>query len=115
MAEKPDISPEHRRSHEQGAEAKGGQEGLPGGSERAKKYQYKENLAEIRARAEKEAVSAERVMAQNEEDYVHQPPQAFVNKELKEMAYERTLSRVRRQLSPMGRLTSRVVHQPVVN
>lgn len=41
--------------------------------------------------------------------------QSFVNKELKEMAYQRAINRIRRQLNPIDRLTSHFIHQPVIN
>jgi hypothetical protein len=36
-------------------------------------------------------------------------------RELKEMAYQRLLTRARRHMSPYSRVMSRVIHQPVVD
>jgi hypothetical protein len=114
MDEKIRINPEQHKGHESGAESHHGRER---GTEKpgARRHEHQENLEQIRTKAESQALSSETVKAVQQEDQNHQPQEAFVNKELKEMAYQRTLTRVRHQLSPLGRLTSKVVHQPLVN
>jgi len=77
-------------------------------------HHKQEQLEHARAKATREAKAAHETPVERE-DTSHRPKQAFINHELKEMAYQRTIIRVRRQLSPLGRFTSKVVHQPVIN
>lgn len=115
MDEKIKINHEHQRNHEHDAESAPGHEKAASHAEHAKHHQ--EKLEHIRAKAEKAAESTETVKhrSHEQEDTSHKPADAFVNKELKELAYARTLARVRHQLSPIGRFTSKVIHQPAVN
>ncbi|OGL25588.1 hypothetical protein A3E49_02220 [Candidatus Saccharibacteria bacterium RIFCSPHIGHO2_12_FULL_49_19] len=85
-----------------------------GHAELNQRREYNRKLVEARVKAAEQAISAREVTV-GEEDKPYQPKEAFVNKELKDMAYARTLSRVRKQMGPLNRLTSKVVHQPVVN
>jgi hypothetical protein len=79
-------------------------------SENQKRLEY------IRKRIEKESKDSEQVEPREKPDKSHSPTnQPFVNKELKEMAYRRTLNRVRQQMSIPDRLVSRVIHNPAVN
>ncbi len=43
----------------------------------------------------------------------HHP--VFASKQLKDLAYTRTLVRVRKQLSPVSRLLSKAIHSPVID
>ena len=102
--ERPAHQPEARHSpehHKQSAEV-------------ARRREHNQKLQEARVKAAEEAISAREVTV-NKEDKPYQPKEAFVNKELKEMAYARTLNRVRKQMGPLSRLTSKVVHAPVVS
>lgn len=44
----------------------------------------------------------------------HEPSSSYVNKELRAMALQRTMIRVRKQLNPADKLMSKVIHIPVV-
>lgn len=80
------------------------------------KKHHAEDLEAIRKRVQEEAQSAKQVESSEESDREHSPTnQLFVNKELKDMAYKRTLNRVRQQMSAPDRLVSRIIHQPAVN
>jgi hypothetical protein len=99
-------SPENaHQSHERASESR----------ETHHKHEHKENLENIRHRAEQAATEADRTRIEAEPGQSHAPKQAFVNKELKDMAYARTMNRVRQQLSPVGRSFSKIIHQPVVD
>jgi len=112
MAEKlqPDQPEKYtdRRSPEVGQEAHA--ENQPEASR-----EQSQNLVHIRARAAEQALSAEETTVSAENADEHAPSQTFVNRELKAMAYGRTMNRVRKQLTPTGRLLSRLVHQPTIN
>jgi flagellar biosynthesis GTPase FlhF len=77
---------------------------------------HEKNLEAIREQVQEKAQSAEQVKTLEESDRSHTPTdQPFANRELKEMAYKRTLNRVRQQISSPDRLVSRIIHQPTVN
>lgn len=77
-------------------------------------HKHKENLAQIRETAAEQAMTAEQVTARTEHT-AHAPREAFVNKELKDLAYTRTLKRIRQNMSKPAQAFSKVVHQPVVD
>jgi flagellar biosynthesis GTPase FlhF len=78
------------------------------------KNNHENNLKTIREQIQEE--TSEQVKVHEESDKSHvATEQPFANKELKEMAYKRTLSRVRQQMSAPDRLVSRIIHQPTVN
>lgn len=93
------------KTHEKGPEA----------APEANRHLHQENLAHLRQKAENEAKSARETLSEQEPAASHTPKEAFINRELKDMAYNRTMNRVRQQLSPVGRSFSKFVHQPVVN
>lgn len=78
-------------------------------------HKPKHNIENLRQRAEKEAISSQETLDKTRSNETHAPKETFVNKELKDMAYSRTLNRVRQQLSPVNRTFSRFIHQPVVD
>ncbi|HSX17817.1 MAG TPA: hypothetical protein VLE51_00460 [Candidatus Saccharimonadales bacterium] len=74
-------------------------------------------IEDIRNKIAHEAVSTdtyEDYDSSPEEEDEQTAEEAFVNKEIKQMAYSRTLSRVRKQMSPTERSMSRLIHLPVV-
>ena len=74
------------------------------------------NLEAIRERIQEKAQSTEQVKTLEESNRSHPPTdQPFANKELKEMAYKRTLNRVRQQMNVPDRLVSRIIHRPTIN
>lgn len=108
MVEKLSHNPEHHRpSPEHHHQA-------PEKTYESHNHKHKENISEIRQKAATEALSADEVATETDQTAVRGGRQAFVNKELKDLAYDRTLKRVRQNLSPASRAFSRVVHQPVV-
>jgi len=102
--ERPPHKPEAKNSSEKQAQT----------AETARRREHNQKLQEARVKAAEEAISAREVTV-SEEDKPYQPKEAFVNKELKEMAYVRALNRVRKQMGPLSRLTSKVIHAPVVS
>jgi flagellar biosynthesis GTPase FlhF len=82
-----------------------------------KKHEQAENLEHARHEAAHEAQSAEEIAA-NLAGRTQEPPQhqeQHINRELKEMAYQRLLNRARRHMSPYSRAMSHIIHQPVVD
>ena len=78
------------------------------------RHDHAERLDEIRQTAEREAASAkdtERKVNPNELD--NDRP-LHINRELKKMAYDRTLKRTRNRLPVYSRPLSRIIHNPVV-
>lgn len=72
-------------------------------------------ISHIREKVSQEALGAHQLRLEQAEDNSHKPSQAFVNKELKEMAYQRILIRARKKLNAPQRLFSSVIHQPLVD
>jgi hypothetical protein len=79
------------------------------------KHEHAEKLEEIRTTIEQKATPAEKITEHTNE---HEPkevePSLHINRELKAMAYQRTLKRARRQLPVRSRALSKVVHQPTI-
>jgi hypothetical protein len=109
MAEKLSHTPEHHKhTPEQHHSAPEQHHHTP------ERHHHRENIAEIRHNAEHHAKSAHESQPQDESND-HAPKEHFVNFEIKNLAYNRTMTRVRKQLSPVGRMFSKVIHQPVVD
>ena len=103
-AQTPEVSPEqheaHRRIIEKGRHAR---------------HEHADKIEEIRAKAEHEAEAAHKTTEnyqQSERPETDQP--MLVNRELKQMAYRRTLKRTQNRLPKPARPFSRFVHQPAV-
>lgn len=90
-------------------------EKVPQRHKAAPKHELQHDIEKIREKAESAAIESDKTLAEAQPDETHAPKDSFVNKELKDMAYARTMNRVRQRLSPVGRGFSRLVHQPVVN
>lgn len=76
--------------------------------------EHSENLDDIRASIEKEAKSKhESHKAHSGEKSASNHPM-FINRELKNMAFNRTLRRTQSKLPAPARAFSKVIHQPVV-
>lgn len=79
-------------------------------------HEHAENLDEIRQEAHAEAAPSEETMAlhtKDEKEPENMP--GMINRELKDMAYQRTLTRVRKDL-PLGeRAFSKVIHNKAVD
>ena len=105
-------------SHQTEAEIEPRQEALIDNSEgenkgHEKSEQLEENLAE---KVESKAISKEehKVSSERSERTEQQHP-AIVNKQLKEMAYERALTRTRKHLSIPSRLFSKAIHSKILD
>ncbi len=77
------------------------------------RHTQQERIDEIRHTATEQAKQASDVRLDEPTD--HDTPQHYVTAELKDMAYQRAITRVRRQLSPVARNFSKVIHQPAVD
>lgn len=75
-------------------------------------HRQHEILAQAEQEIDKLAKSKDEVKVETGNHRNEQP--LYVNHELKSLALNRTLSRVRRQLSSPNRLLSKVIHQPAV-
>ncbi len=77
------------------------------------RHEHQEHIGEIRAKAAEQSKAAHEIAP--DEPSNHHTPHHYVTAELKDMAYQRAITRVRRQLSPAARSFSKVIHQPAVN
>ncbi len=77
------------------------------------KNEHAENLGEIRSKIETEAKSKKEKSEHHKDKHESDKP-VFVNKELKNLAYQRTLRRTQSKLSAPSRAFSKVIHQPTV-
>lgn len=112
MDERIRFTPENQQSPGNHETSK--QHEQPAGHAEGPKHEQETNIEHLRQLAQNKATSA-RELPRKAEDKHHRPPLAFVNKELKEMAYQRNLIRARRHFSKTGRMFSRFIHQPVIN
>lgn len=116
MAEKLNVGPEGREQQQNNTEtAPQRHERVAERHEKAPEHEHKRNIEQIRQNAEKAAVESDKTRVEAQPDDSHAPKDAFVNKEIKDMAYARTMNRVRQRMTPVGRTFSRLIHQPVVN
>lgn len=86
-------------------------------AEKAKhaRHEHAERLDQIRKETEATAKSSRETAQHHHEDTpAEQENQLPINRELKNMAYQRTLKRTQRQLSAPSRAFSKVVHHPAV-
>ena len=80
----------------------------------AKEHSSAEKLKEIHHAVETQAISGkEMTPAETHKDVT--PSVGYINKELKEISYQRSLTNVRRHLSAPSRAFSKVIHQPAVD
>src|SRR5947209_7250185 len=94
---------EEQRQHEQEAKAHEDR------AEKAKKFSNAE-IEHLKHTAEQASISAKELNKQESEP-AYRPTQALVNKEIKEMAYNRLLIRARNQMTSSQRLISKLIHQ----
>lgn len=80
------------------------------------KNEQAEHLEEARHHVKHEAKSSEQVSHELTAK-THSPKyeEVRVTRELKEMAYQRLLTRARRHMSPYSKMMSHVIHQPIIN
>ena len=106
---------EHQPTH--GEDLSRQHEAIKQSIEKAKhtKHEHAEKLEEIRSTIEQKAVSSEELSKEHAEQAPSRPEHTMhVNRELKSMAYKRTLARARRQLPAPSRALSKVIHQPTI-
>lgn len=110
-------APKHHEQHiHKGEDLSRQHEAIKHSIEKAKhtKHEHAENLDRIRSTIEQKASSSE-TTKQTAEQTKRQPEETLhVNRELKDMAYKRTLAKTRRQLPPPSRALSRIMHQPAI-
>jgi hypothetical protein len=84
-------------------------------SERLAKHEHEENIANLRKTAELVAKPTQETVlkTKSSENETGIYP-ATVNKDLKNMAYRRTLRRTQQQLSAPSRTLSKIIHQPAI-
>lgn len=76
----------------------------------------KENVGELSREAQQEALPAEEteVGSGAGENSSNDPSQQYVGRQLKDMTFQRTLTRIRHKLPATDKALSKVIHQPVV-
>lgn len=72
----------------------------------------KEKVGELAHQATEQATSTDEIKVG--ETGAQQPSSQYVGQQLKNLSFERTMTRIRRQLSSPDKALSKVVHQPVV-
>lgn len=81
---------------------------------RGAKNEHAEKIDELRNEAKHEAKTRDEVLAKQAEQEPQAEVPTLVNRELKGMAYKRTLTRIRKDLPAPERVFSRLIHNPVV-
>lgn len=113
MSEKLHAQPEeHLANPESGKQAGDNLEKIHEHGEQASN-EHQEALRNIQRSIEQHAISGQETNPAESEP--KQPGQLFVNQELKSLALDRTLTRIRRRLSTPEKALSRVVHQPAID
>lgn len=81
----------------------------------AARHEHKELLETIQSSIDKHAESKNEIIGKHlDKDKAHEPSSVFINKELRELAYKRSLVRIRKKLSLGEKTLSSFIHQPVV-
>lgn len=82
---------------------------------RSSRHEHAENLEKIRSKIDKEAKNKhEHDTRKQEKEKPEKDQPVLVNRELKDMAYRRTLRRTQSKLSAPSRVFSKIIHQPAV-
>ena len=107
-------SHEHAPSHEVADKAKEHLEALKNqAKEDGEKHKNGEHIDAIKKTVENQAISGKEMMpSESAANTVIQD--GYINRELKDMAFKRTMKNTRRHLSAPSRLVSKVIHQPIV-
>lgn len=116
MSENLSHAPNHESipSHEVAERAKEHLEALKARAEKdGEKHQNGEHMDAIKKTVESQAVSGKEMMP-SESAANNAPQDGYINRELKDMAFRRTLKNTRRHLGAPSQLVSKVIHQPVV-
>ena len=117
MAER--INHSYEVSHENNHEVKKHAEAVREAAERqaeASRHEHAESISEIRDRIEKASKSKhEQADRQKESEKKESEQPELASKELKDLAYRRTLRRVQNKLPAPARAFSKVIHTPAVD
>lgn len=113
------MSETQPRGHEQLKPIEHSAEHAPKNHEREltnaeKQHGNKEQLNKIQEAVEKHAISGKEHSAGEHQNTKSQHP-VIVNKQLKDMAFSRAMTRTRKKLSPVSRGFSKIVHNSVVD
>lgn len=118
MAENLKHKHEHSRGQEHRKEHAEHQKNLQETAEHAAKnakHEHADNIESIRSKVEAASKSKQEGLKKNKEREKSEKDQpTLVNKELKALAYKRTLHRMQRKLPAPSRAFSKVIHNPVV-
>ncbi len=106
--------PESAPSHESAERAKEHLEKLREKAEaEGEKHGSSEHLEHVKSAVESQAISGKEMSpAENNKDSA--PSTGYVNRELKDMAFTRSLNTARRHMNAPSRAMSKVIHNPVV-
>ncbi len=116
MSEHLSHAPKHEQlpSHEVAEKAKEHLEALKSKAEHeGNKHKSGEHMDAIKKSVETQAISGKEMMP-SESAANNAPQDGYINRELKDMAFKRTLKNTRRHLSAPSQLVSKVIHQPMV-
>lgn len=78
------------------------------------KHEHRDNLEHIRSKVESTAQSKHEHKAAHHQEKAEDERPAFVNKELKSIAYRRTLKRTQNKLPAPERAFSKLIHNPAI-
>lgn len=81
---------------------------------RSSRHEHKDNLEKIRSKVESESKHTKESASKHKHDKKETERPVLINKELKGIAYQRTLKRTRSKLPAPARAFSRIVHQPAI-
>lgn len=112
MSEKINHAPEALPRHSETETTK--HENAASHEQANKKHEHLEKIDEIRRTAEAQSLKAGELEVDSQEKATDSP-RPYVDRQLKTMAYSRLLIRARKQLNPLERPLSRLIHQPIVD
>lgn len=113
MSERFPTKPE---AHFPEAEApKSRQEELGSPEQPSGEHEHQRNIEQVRRTAEEQSLKAEEIKLEDKSESSRPSPQPYVDKQLKTMAYDRLLNRARKQLNPLEKPLSKLMHQPIVD
>ncbi len=110
--ERESISPNKEPNPAESKEGKERLKELKEAGERSK-HEQKDNIEQIRSSIEKTAISGKEASKGESDEKTPSRP-TYVNRDIKEEAYQSTLKDVRKQLKPTQKFASRIIHNPVV-
>jgi len=116
MSEHLSHAPKHEAapSHEVAEKAKEHLEALKNKAEKdGEKHKSGEHIDAIKQTVEKQAISGKEMMP-SESAANNVPQDGYINRELKDMAFRRTMKQTRHHMGAPSRLVSKVIHQPIV-